>query len=95
MAAATGRSDDADKYNKIKENIKEAFVKEFVKPDGHIRGETQTCYVLALYMNLVPDNLRTKAAGFLVDDIKSRGWHLSTGFNGTRYLLPVLSRNRI
>ena len=53
--------------------------------------ETQTGYVLALYMNLVPDDLRPAAAQKLVDLIKNNHWRLGTGFLGTPYLLEVLA----
>jgi len=39
----------------------------------------------------LPENLREKSAAFLVEDIKSRNNHLSTGFLGTIYLCHVLS----
>lgn len=54
---------------------------------------TQTAYVLALYFDLLPEDLRTKAVNELVADIKRRGMHLSTGFVGTPYLNHVLSEN--
>jgi len=41
--------------------------------------------------DLLPENLRKNAAGFLVADIKSRRNRLSTGFVGTSYLCHVLS----
>ena len=53
--------------------------------------ETQTGYVLALHMNLVPTQLRTAAAEKLVQKIKDNHWLLGTGFLGTPYLLEVLS----
>jgi alpha-L-rhamnosidase len=53
--------------------------------------ETQTGYVLALYMNLVPDELRPAAARKLVELIKNNHWRLGTGFLGTPYLLEVLA----
>ena len=31
------------------ENVKAAFNKAYVDPTGRIKGDTQTCYVLALY----------------------------------------------
>ncbi len=43
--------------------------------------------------NLLPDDLKDNAAGFLAEDIKARGNHLSTGFLGTPYLCHVLSDN--
>ena len=53
--------------------------------------ETQTGYVLALYMHLMPENLRAAAADKLVAKIRDNGWLLGTGFLGTPYLLEVLS----
>jgi alpha-L-rhamnosidase len=53
--------------------------------------ETQTGYVLALYMNLLPDSLRGLAAKRLVDRLEANHWRLGTGFLGTPYLLAALS----
>jgi alpha-L-rhamnosidase len=53
--------------------------------------ETQTGYVLALYMGLVPDDLRAAAADKLVAKLRDNGWKLGTGFLGTPYLLAVLA----
>ena len=59
--------------------------------DGRIHGDTQCCYAMALRFDLLPEELRPKAARRLEDDIKAKGWHLSTGFVGVSYLLPVLT----
>ena len=53
--------------------------------------ETQTGYVLALYMNLLPDSLRSAAAKRLVDRLAANHWRLGTGFLGTPYLLAALT----
>ena len=91
MARALGRADDAAKYDALFEHIKGAFNTAFVSPDGKIKGDTQTCYVLALRFNLLPDNLRPLAAQHLVDDISAKNDHLSTGFVGVGYLCPTLT----
>jgi len=62
-----------------------------VAADGQVASGTQTAYVLGLHMNLVPDDLRAAAAEHLVAAIRAAGWHLTTGFVGVGYLLPVLS----
>lgn len=54
---------------------------------------TQTAYVLALYFDLLTDDLRPLAAQELVADIERRGNHLSSGFVGSPYLNHVLSRS--
>jgi alpha-L-rhamnosidase len=55
-------------------------------------GDTQTGYVLALHMNLLPDNLRAAAAKHLADKIEANHDLLGTGFLGTPYLLEELTR---
>jgi alpha-L-rhamnosidase len=55
-------------------------------------GDTQTGYVLALHMNLLPDSLRAAAAQKLVDKIASNHGLLATGFLGTPYLLEELTK---
>jgi alpha-L-rhamnosidase len=60
-------------------------------PEAKARGgDTQTGYVLALNMKLVPDSLRAAAADKLVAKIQANHGRLATGFLGTPYLLAVL-----
>jgi alpha-L-rhamnosidase len=56
-------------------------------------GDTQTGYVLALHMNLLPEDLRAAAAQRLVDKIKANDGLLGTGFVGTAYLLEELTKS--
>ena len=92
MAQALGKTEDAKKYSELFEGIKAAFNKEFVGKDGRIRGNSQTCYVLALRFGLLSEENRTLAAKFLTEDIKARKNHLSTGFVGVGYLTPTLTQ---
>jgi alpha-L-rhamnosidase len=55
-------------------------------------GDTQTGYVLALHMNLLPENLRASAAKRLADKIDQNHGLLATGFLGTPYLLEELTK---
>ena len=62
-------------------------------PDAKSKaGDTQTGYVLALHMNLLPENLRSAAAGRLVKKIEANHGLLNTGFVGTPYLLEELTK---
>jgi alpha-L-rhamnosidase len=90
-AKALGKTDDARMYSELFGKIKDVFVNEYVTNTGRVGTNSQTSYVLALKFNLLPENLRSKAAEMLNKDIKSRGNHLSTGFLGTPYLCHVLS----
>ena len=91
IADATGRADDAAGYRALWSKIRSAFTEAFVAADGQVASGTQTAYVLGLHMNLVPEELRAAAADRLVAAIRSAGWHLTTGFVGVSYILPVLS----
>ncbi len=91
-ANVLGKKEDADKYSQLLQNVKAAFVKEYLTPNGRLVSGTQTAYVLALNFDMLPENLRAQAVEKLVDNIKSYGTHLTTGFLGTPYLCHVLSR---
>jgi len=92
VAAVLGKDDDVDKYTKLYEDIKRAFNKAYVGQDGKIKGDTQTVYVLALWFDLVDGEMKEKAERHLIERIKERDWHLSTGFVGTRDLMHVLTK---
>jgi alpha-L-rhamnosidase len=91
MAHATGREADATRYAGVYQNIRAAFQKEYIKEDGVIGNGSQTSYVVALYAKLVPEPLKAAAVNNLVREIEAHGWHLSTGFLGTPYILFVLT----
>ncbi len=91
-ASVLGKKDDAEKYTALVQKIKEAFVKEYVTPNGRLVSGTQTAYVLALNFDMLPENLRAQAAERLSKNVQDYGDHLTTGFLGTPYLCHVLSR---
>ena len=91
MAEAIGRERAAASYRRQFARIKDAFGKKYLNDDGSISVNTQTAHALALFANLVPDETRAATAQRLADMIALNGNHMSTGFLGTRPLLPVLS----
>lgn len=93
MANAIHKPDAAKKYEQVYERIRAAFQKAFAKPDGTVGSGSQTSYVLALHMRLLPESLRQAAFEKLVKDIEAHDWHLTTGFLGTPHLLFVLADN--
>jgi alpha-L-rhamnosidase len=91
MAAALGKQEDAAKYGKLFEEIRDYFQQTFVKPDGTLAGDSQTAYCLALYFNLLTEPQRKQAAAHLVGRIEAKDYHLSVGFVGVPILLPTLT----
>jgi alpha-L-rhamnosidase len=89
--AAVGDQANADKYADLFAQIKQAFNQRYVKADGHIGDNSQSCYAMALRFGLLSDDLRAKAAQYLEENVASHHDHLTTGFVGVSYLLPALS----
>jgi alpha-L-rhamnosidase len=95
MAAAIGKQSKAAEYGDLFHHIKEAFNGKYVRPDGSLSVDTQTAYALALFADLVPDELRVKSGKILADKLSAGetadNSGMTTGFLGTRPLLPVLT----
>nr|WP_314895701.1 family 78 glycoside hydrolase catalytic domain [uncultured Flavobacterium sp.] len=91
-ATLLGKTDEVQEYQKLLERIKKAFQAEFMSTSGRLISETQTAYILALQFDMLPENLRAQAVERLVKNIESYEYHLTTGFLGTPFLNPVLTR---
>ncbi|HXB07051.1 MAG TPA: glycoside hydrolase family 78 protein [Puia sp.] len=91
-ATVLGKKEDAAAYTTLLNRIKDAFLREYMTPDGRLVSGTQTAYVLALQFDMLPEPLRKQAAERLVKNIQDYNYHLTTGFLGTPYLCHVLSR---
>lgn len=82
---------DAKTYGSLTQRIRAAFREDFGRLDTKAT-RTPTTYALALAFDLLPDDQRQRIADCLVKSIKNNNYHLATGFLGTPYLLPVLTR---
>ncbi len=91
-AKVLGKQEDIIKYQNLLDEIKKAFLKEYLTPNGRLVSGSQTAYVLALEFDMLPEKQRQQAVERLVQNIKNYGNHLTTGFLGTPYLCHVLSR---
>ncbi|WP_371800049.1 glycoside hydrolase family 78 protein [Streptomyces sp. NBC_01707] len=89
--AARALGKDPAPYTSLFASVRDAFRAAYVSSGGKVKGDTQTAYVLALSMDLLADADRGPAADRLVELIKAKDWHLTTGFLGTPRLLPVLT----
>jgi alpha-L-rhamnosidase len=91
IARELGREADAARFAAMFAKVRAAFQKEWLLADGRLAVETQTAYLLALAFDLLPAEVRARAAEHLVDNIRDLGWHLSTGFIGISHLNPELT----
>lgn len=93
ISAVLGKPDKADEYRALYENYRTAWRAKFLTggEGGKTICGTQTSYVLGIKFGLFDEDEMAEAAENLAKNIKSRGWHLTTGFLGLSYLNPVLS----
>jgi alpha-L-rhamnosidase len=91
MARELGRETEAGRFEAMFAKVRAAFQKEWLRDDGRLTVEAQTAYLLALAFDLLPENVRSRAAEHLVENIQSLDWHLSTGFIGISHLNPQLT----
>jgi len=91
MAESTGRPVAADAYRQRFNTVRAAFAKNFVRADGRLSVDTQTAYVLALWVGLFPDGGESIGAARLAEKIRQNDTRMTTGFLGTKPLLPVLT----
>ncbi len=96
IAKALGKSEEAEKYRQLGQDIRAVFVKKFIKDDGRIvdsKNESgQTLYALAFGLDLVPEEMKSKVAEQFVASIRKQDDHLATGFLGTPFVLFALQK---
>jgi alpha-L-rhamnosidase len=102
MAGVLDKRDDEKRLSRLARDIKTAFNKRFLGPDGYEavrmspveRIASQTSNVLPLYLDMVPKKKKSKVLDALLRSVVSdQDCHLDTGILGTRYLLDVLTEN--
>ena len=92
IASLTGHSSDARKYKALAGNVKDAVNKEFFHPDSlSYDTGSQTANGLPLCLGMAPAEYEEGILESLVASIKARGYHLSSGEVGLKYVLQVLS----
>lgn len=94
MAAAINRPGDAAVYRDLHKKVKGAFAKAYVNKEGSLTVTSQSAHVLALAFGLLTDTQQAMAADALADKIAKNDTRMTTGFLGTKELLPVLSSHR-
>jgi len=93
MAQVLGKSDEAASYGQLAGQIKDALNRAFF--DAHTdnyANRTQTANAMALSLDLVPKEHREAVVRSLTDDIVyGHNTHLTTGFIGVKFLMPLLT----
>lgn len=95
IAEVLNRHNNARKYKKLAERIKDAYNGKFYNEETATYSDGNlTAAVLPLYFGMVPEELKDKVYDGIIDGIKNRNnGHLDTGIFGTKYISLLLSEN--
>lgn len=93
-AEMLGKQEDITYYSDLREKVKTAFNNEFFHEDSKQYGTgSQASNAMPLFAGLVNPQDKQAVLDNLVKDIEEKGYRLSTGDVGNRYLFQALARN--
>lgn len=83
IARLLGKDEDAAQYETLSAKVADAYCSILTDGSGKAKDEFQTAYVLPLYLNMFPENVKAKAAENLVKLVEKNDYKIGTGFPGT------------
>ena len=92
-AKAIGKAGDAEYYAGVAAEVREAILKEYFTETGRCAIDTQTAYVLSLFMELIPGKFVNRVSEALLKRLRRRNMKIETGFVGASYLSRTLSNS--
>jgi alpha-L-rhamnosidase len=93
IATILDKPEDAKNFSVIADKVAQAFNEKYYNRQTDSYGSnTQTANLLPLSFGITLPNAAELVAGNIASDVRKRDNHLTTGFLGTQYLLPALSR---
>lgn len=94
-AKVLGRSDDAAKYEKLAQDIRESFNKHWRVRAGEYKnnGSPQTANAMAVVTKQVPESETSAAIQTIIADMRKRDWQQTAGDVGFHYLVRALADN--
>ncbi|WP_459478944.1 alpha-L-rhamnosidase [Clostridium saccharoperbutylacetonicum] len=92
-AKVLGKEEEAKKYEALANEVLEAIRDEYFTKKGRLALKNQTAYVVALFMDLVPEEHKKRVANDLALRLSRDKGYLKTGFVGSPYICRALSEN--
>lgn len=93
-ARMLGQHSEEQYFKQWAEEVRGAFNRHFFDPATAIYGSgSQTSHALPLYLQMVDAPYRERVMNHLLNDIRKRGYRLTTGDIGNRYLFQTLAQN--
>lgn len=92
VADVLGDAVAAEHYRRRAEEVRMAFVEEYVAEDGTMVSDAQTAYALAIVFGIVRSpRLRQRMGDRLAELVRASGHHIGTGFVGTPLVADALT----
>jgi alpha-L-rhamnosidase len=90
-ATLLDKAQDAAHYRAVSDDVRAAFIREYVTPAGRMISDTPTSYALGIVFDLLPESMRAAAGARLADLVRENGYRIATGFVGTPLILDALT----
>ena len=92
IAEVLGEQADAERYWALHRRVRDAFRREWITPSGRLVNETVSAYSLAVCFGAFEDDQMEVAGRRLASLVAWGRRTITTGFAGTPYVLPALTR---
>ena len=92
MAEVIGREEDAVRYRNLAGKVREAFLNRWHDGRGRVGKGSQGAQAFALWLGILPEDVRQAAAELLAGDLRDRDYRFTTGNLCTRYLFDMLAK---
>lgn len=91
MAEGMGNATEAAIFRELHEKIRKVWREEYLLPGGRLKVESQSAYAIAIAFRLVPDDAVAAFAAELGRKVRTNDVRMTTGFLGTKSILPALT----
>lgn len=91
-AAVLGKPEDEAYYAAVAEQVRTAWLSEYVTPAGRILSDAQTAYALAIEFGIATGDLLARMGERLAWLVRRDGYRIGTGFVGTPLIADALTR---
>ncbi len=83
---------DGERYRRIADDVRRAWLAEYLTPAGRLVSDSPTAYCLALEFGLADEpDVRARLGERLLELVRRDGYRIGTGFVGTPLVLDALS----
>ena len=93
FAQRLGRTQESEKYSETALKVREAFLnKWFDAQTGIVATGSDACQAFALWLDILPEESRSKAARVMKEQLEANNYRFTTGSICTRYMVEMLTR---